>query len=197
MFDMVEWQCSACDGCGHIEAIKCQACDGAGWWFFPQITQTPNCEEPMSNIKLLIGHVSPETAYVVDDYPYGFTMRCKIRYWLEYKPGTGFRLMSQTTNPKRGDVWNKPKASTYSRFGGAMFLDDEGHVQWNGLGEYSDAKEAIAFRDQYGAGVPEAGRAILDKWVAAKVAYEANRNDGDHLAKGLPEARKAWNEAGN
>ncbi len=34
-------------------------------------------------IKILNGHISPETAYVVEDYPYGYTLRCTIRYWLE------------------------------------------------------------------------------------------------------------------
>lgn len=145
-------------------------------------------------MELLNGHTSPETAYTVDDYPYGFRLRCKIRYWLEHDPKRGFRFVSQTTNPKRGNVWNKPKASTYCKFGGAMFLDDAGHVQWAGLTEYSSAQEATAFRDTYGAGVPESGREVLNKWIAAKVAYEANRTSGDPLAKGLPEARKAWNE---
>lgn len=32
---------------------------------------------------ILHGHTSHETAYVVDDYPYGRTVRCKIRYWIE------------------------------------------------------------------------------------------------------------------
>ena len=91
--------------------------------------------------QILSGHVSPETAYVVADYPYGFRLRCQIRYWLEYKPKQGVRLVSQTTNPKRGDVWNKPKASTYCRFGGCMFLDENDHVQWSGLTEYGDAAE--------------------------------------------------------
>lgn len=81
-------------------------------------------------MQILEGHVSPETAYVVDDYPYGFRLRCKIRYWLEHKPGHGVRLVSQTTNPKRpGEIWNKPKASTYCTFSGCMYLDDNGHVQ--------------------------------------------------------------------
>jgi hypothetical protein len=145
-------------------------------------------------MKILSGHTSPETAFVVDDYPYGFRLRCKIRYWLEYHAKRGFRLISQTSNPKRGDIWNKPKASTYCRFGGCMFVDDNGHVQWSGLSEYSSGAEAKAWSDQYRDGVPEAGRAILDKWVAAKLAYDAKRN-GDHslpLAVGLPEARKAW-----
>lgn len=147
-------------------------------------------------MQILSGHTSPETAYVVDDYPYGFKLRCKIRYWLEFHPKRGFRFVSQTTNPKRpGESWNKPKASTYYRFGGAMFLDENNHVQWCGLSEYSSATEAKAFAETYGAGVPEEGRAILEKWVAAKTAYEAARKPGDPLAVGLPEARAAILEA--
>jgi hypothetical protein len=144
-------------------------------------------------VKLLSGHISPETAFVVEDYPYGFRLRCKIRYWIEYKPKKGFRFVSQTTNPKRpGEVWNKPKASTYSLFGGAMFLDENEHVQFSGLSEYSDGAEAKAWAEKFGEAVPEAGRLIHSKWVAAKVAYDANK--GEKLGNGLVEARKAFAE---
>jgi hypothetical protein len=146
-------------------------------------------------MEILKGHTTRETAYVVDDYPYGFRLRCKIRYWLEYHPKHGFRFVSETTNPKRpGEVWNKPKASTYCRFGGAMFLNDEGHVKWAGLTEYSTGAEAKAWADKYGEGVPEAGRDTLAKWVAAKLAYDGARKPDDPLNVGLPEARKAFFE---
>jgi hypothetical protein len=124
-------------------------------------------------MQILKGHVSPETAYHILDYPYGFRLRCQIRYWLEYKPGKGFRLVSQTSNPKRGNVWNKPKASTYARFGGCMFLDENGHVTWNGLSEYCSGAEAKAFLDTYGEGVPEQGK-------------------DDPLSTGLVEAKEAF-----
>ena len=124
-------------------------------------------------MKVLSGHISPETAYVVEDYPYGFRLRCKIRYWIEFKAKKGFRFVSQTTNPKRpGEVWNKPKASTYSLFGGAMYLDENEHVQFSGLNEYASGAEATAWQEKFAAGVPEAGVALLNKWVAAKVAYD-------------------------
>ena len=99
-------------------------------------------------MEFLKGHVSPETAYVVNDYPYGYRLRCQIRYWIEFKPKFGFRFMSQTTNPKRpGTVWNTPKGGTYSMFGMAMFLDEKtGHVHHAGLGEYGDGKEAEAWQ---------------------------------------------------
>ena len=146
-------------------------------------------------MKILKGHTSPETAYVVSDYPYGFRLRCKIRYWLQFHPKHGFRLLSQTTNPKRpGEVWNKPKASTYCRFGGCMFLDDDQHVQWAGLSEYSTGVEAKTFSDRYRDGVPEAGRLTLDRWVAAKLAYDAARasNENVPLHVGVPEALTAF-----
>jgi hypothetical protein len=142
---------------------------------------------------ILKDHTSPETAYVVADYPYGFRLRCKIRYWLEYTPKHGFRLVSQTTNPKRpGEVWNKPKASTYSRFGGCMYLDENGHVQMTGLSEYCTGAEAQAWSAQYRDGVPAAGLDMLDRWVAAKVTYDSKRSPGDPLSVGLAEARTAF-----
>jgi len=146
-------------------------------------------------MKILKGHISPETAFVVDDYPYGFRLRCKIRYWLEYNVKHGFRLVSQTTNPRRpGEVWNKPKASTYSKFGGCMVLStpagtDIEHVSWTGLSEYSDGAEAKEWSDKYSEGVPEAGLVAMTRWVAAKLAYEGARKDGDPLSVGLDEAR--------
>ena len=144
------------------------------------------------------GYTSPETAYVVNDYPYGYTLRCKIRYWLEYRPKHGFRMWSQTTNPKKlGNPWNKPKASTYCRFGGCMFTDDNGlHVGWTGLSEYCTGAEAQAWLDTYGTGVPLAGQEITRRWVAAKVAYDANRQKDDPLTTGLPEAVKAFASGG-
>lgn len=147
-------------------------------------------------MKILKGHISPATAYVVDDYPYGYTLRCKIRYWLEYNPKFGFRFVSQTTNPKKiGEVWNKPKPSTYCKFGGCMYLDENEHVHWAGLTEYSTGAEALAWKDKWFEGVPEAGKATVMRWVAAKAAYDANRTDGDPLENGLVEARKAFLKA--
>jgi hypothetical protein len=90
-------------------------------------------------VTVLTGHTSADTAYVVDDYPYGRRLRCKIRYWIDTATKGAAkgqqRFMAQTTNPKSrepGDVWNKPKASTYSQIM-VMYLDDIGHVHNYGL----------------------------------------------------------------
>lgn len=135
---------------------------------------------------ILKGHVSPETAYVVNDYPYGRTIRCKIRYWLEFKPKKGFRFMSQTTNPKRPDTfWNKPKASTYSMFGGCMVLNvDNGHVEWRGLSEFSTLAEAKTFLEQYREGMPEHGIESLEEWIKRKTDYE-QRNKANRTLAGV------------
>lgn len=83
---------------------------------------------------LLRGHVSQDTAYLVDDYPYGRRLRCKIRYWL-HTADTGqakgyVRLMSQTTNPKAtGEPWNNPRRSTYATWA-LLYLDNREHVEW-------------------------------------------------------------------
>ena len=106
----------------------------------------------MSKCSILRGHTSPETAYLVDDYPYGFRLRCKIRYWLEHKIGYGHRLVSQTSNPKvAGEPWNQPKASTYGSGLAFMFLDEQGHVQWTHFDCYSHAGQNFAdFRAKWG-----------------------------------------------
>lgn len=131
-------------------------------------------------MKVLEGkHISPETAYVVNDYPYGFHLRCKARYWIEFKPKKGFRLMFQTTNPKRRDaeVWNKPKAGTYAAFGGALYVNDEEHVRFAALTEYSTLAEAEHFQVDFGEGVPEAGKELLEYWIKAKRRYEAAKKE--------------------
>ena len=43
----------------------------------------------MKPLQVLQGHTTIDTAFVVNDYPYGFRLRCKIRYWLEYAKGKG------------------------------------------------------------------------------------------------------------
>ena len=113
----------------------------------------------------LPARVSPETAFLVNDYPYGFRLRCKIRYWLEFKPGFGFRFVSQTTNPKRpGAPWNKPHAGTYSR-AAALYLDGEGHVHCAGLSEYSNGPELDAFKALFPQSI------AADKNLAGAVAW--------------------------
>lgn len=107
--------------------------------------------QKLTYMKLLFNHTSQETAYLVEDYPYGFKLRCKIRYWLEYAKNKGVRFCSQTTNPKKSGEWNTPKKSTYSAWGGAMYLDENDYVQWSGLNEYSSLEHMDNWQAKFGA----------------------------------------------
>lgn len=124
-------------------------------------------------------HTSEETALVVADYPYSFRLRCKIRYWLETDPKKGARFCSQTTNPKVSvEVWNKPKKSTYSELGGAMFTDENGHVHWDGLSEY-ELDKAESFLAEYRAGLTAPAIARIESLIATKRIYEAEKARGE------------------
>jgi hypothetical protein len=144
-------------------------------------------------LKPLTGHTSPETALVVEDYPYGFKLRCKIRYWLEFSPTKGFRFCHQTTNPKKSvEVWNAPKKSTYSMLG-VMGLNDEGHVTWTGLSIYDFdkieefGKEYASSFDENQAKVFKLASIALERYRAKKAkatdGLDLNADLGEQLAR--------------
>lgn len=135
---------------------------------------------PLTKENLLTGHTSPETAFVVADYPYGFRLRCQIRYWLEHRENKGTRFCSQTTNPKvDGVVWNKPKYSTYSAIAGAMFINEEGHVTWEGYDFYHSVEELESFREIAAHFLPADRLAALDRTISVHriKAIEAARGE--------------------
>lgn len=74
-------------------------------------------------MKFLFGHEDENTAYLVEDYPWGFKLRTQQRHWVETKKGYGQRHVTQTLNPKNGK-WCKPKKSTYAQIV-VLFLEDE------------------------------------------------------------------------
>jgi hypothetical protein len=122
-----------------------------------------------------MGHVSPDTAHVTEDYPYSFHLRCQRREWLEYRPKFGYRLCTQTTNPKKGDRWNAPKYSTYSYLA-VMYLDEQGHVQQATLHLYRSVAEVEAFERDYGAALdPVRELPLLRAMLSYARAQEAKR----------------------
>lgn len=124
----------------------------------------------------LYGHTSPETAYLVPDYPYGRTVRCRIRYWLEHDPKRGYRFCSQTEHPTKL-VWNAPKKSTYSLLAAAMYRDENGHVQWTSLHEYSKHTDALDFIRTF----PGAVTPRLKVWCIAKKRMNAQLASGERF----------------
>lgn len=103
--------------------------------------------EMPSTKKYLYGHISPETAYVVEDYPWGFRLRTKIRYWIETKKDFGDRFVSQTVNPKTGR-WCSPKKSTYSKVE-VLYLDSNNHVKVECVSSYSEESWLLTFKDRH------------------------------------------------
>lgn len=99
-------------------------------------------------MKQLIGHNCENTAYLVEDYPYGFKLRTKIRYWIESRKGYGQRFVSQTMNPKTGR-WNKAKAGTYSNIIVMGLDEDTDFVTFKSLGYWHDEKSIRDFASKY------------------------------------------------
>ena len=77
--------------------------------------------------QFIFNHTNENTAFLVNNYPYGFRLRTKIRYWIETNK-KGDRLISQTLNPKT-NLWNKPKTSVYSSIA-VMFVDDNNYLKY-------------------------------------------------------------------
>lgn len=69
----------------------------------------------------------------IENYPYGYTMRTTMYKWIEFNTKRGFRVCSQTINPKTG-ILNKPKQSTYSPF--AWLTQENGRVEVHGMDLY-------------------------------------------------------------
>lgn len=128
----------------------------------------------ITKLQSLTGHTSQDTAYVVEDYPYGFKLRCKIRYWLEYKPKLGFRFCSQTTNPKHPlNPWNKPNCGTYTLLA-VLGLDAKGYVTSIGCSKYQ-FDELRAFAAVYGESFDETQKAVYESAQAAYDRYQARK----------------------
>ena len=116
----------------------------------------------METLTVLTGHVSEETAFLIDDYPCGFTKRCKKRVWIETaakgaKKGLS-RLVEQTTKPLQEGVpisWNKEKSSTYDSY--ILLYIDPGtkHVRSDGLSQYPSLKEVVDFKQKWWELMPE------------------------------------------
>jgi len=152
-------------------------------------------------MQVLTGHNSPETAYVIDDYPYGFTLRCMMRCWIE-TTRHGQRYVTQTSNPKRaGIVWNKPKSSTYSDIV-VMFQDENGHVHNDGFSiTYRDEADLDAFIEKYGEALQDernqnmidTARAIFRarKYVTVKIVSPEEKQTPEEEKEVMDHARRA------
>jgi hypothetical protein len=128
-------------------------------------------------VRLLVGHVDAQSAYVMDGHPYGGGLRCRIRYWIDTETRAGRagwqRFVSQTTNPRRpGEPWDHPKESTYAPRTW-MYLDGDGHVRraavsQTGIAPHVDAwLRLVGIYDQ----MPDTDRLTYDELLAASQTF--------------------------
>ena len=96
-------------------------------------------------MKILEKQPIQEDPYIVENYPYGYTLRTTIRYWVE-TTNRGQRFVRQTLNPKTG-AWNKPKKSTYSQIL-LVGLDEKNHITYTSISMYS-LEEAKKYKSKY------------------------------------------------
>jgi hypothetical protein len=101
-----------------------------------------------SKMNKLFNHTSLETAYKVDNYPYGYTLRTSIFYWIETTPKRGDRFCSCTINPKNGRM-NAPKKSTYYAIA-FMYLNEKNHVTWAQIHNSDMGEKAVKFGELMG-----------------------------------------------
>ena len=74
---------------------------------------------------LIYNKDAADNAVVVEDYPWGYKLRTKRKYWIETTK-RGDRLCYQTLNPKTGE-WCAIKKGTYAGIK-VLYKDEAGHV---------------------------------------------------------------------
>lgn len=88
--------------------------------------------------------ISEETAYISKDYPWGFSMRTQVKFWVE-ETKLGMRFVKRTLNPKT-NCWCAPKKSTYSQFI-ALYLDENNHVKYQSYESRMDKESKEYFKE--------------------------------------------------
>jgi hypothetical protein len=94
--------------------------------------------ESTTRVRVLRGHTSLATAYLVDHDPTLFTAGASARYWIDTAssgPQRGKqRFVSQFSNPNRPtDPWNRPRRGPYQLMAW-MFLDTNDRIGHLGIG---------------------------------------------------------------
>ena len=81
-----------------------------------------------------------DNAIEVDNYPWGFRLKTKRRYWIETTKN-GDRFCFCTLNPKT-NKWCAVKKSTYNAVE-VIYIADNGYVKSNGVYKYGVNKDKI------------------------------------------------------
>lgn len=178
---------TTCDTCGELLQK-----DPANTW-------QRTCAHTWRERTVLHGHTDEASAYVVDDYPYGFRERTTIRYWIETTK-RGQRFVSQTVNPKTGK-WNKPKKSTYQDVM-VLVLDDNEHVSNTGLPTWPSECELQRMESMLGEHISEHQRkaiatARLYNKAAKHITYDVHVAQPGETRQTQEEVARIWGAALN
>jgi hypothetical protein len=132
-------------------------------------------------------HVSPETAFIVKDYPYGFTLRTEMRVWVETRKGMGQRICTQTKNPKvAGEKWNKPKSGIYHAIVLIQIDDETGHFSNLSLSNSAWDEETKKF-EQYIPYMSDLQKKIFNIYRAKMIAKERLKDSPEYKEKNFTE----------
>ena len=132
-------------------------------------------------MQLLYSAKSFETAYVVEDWPWGYTLKTECRFWIE-TTSRGDRFCKQTKNPKTGK-WCKPKKSTYDAVA-ILTKDNDGKIFYLNLDNYASEDRIANFisKIDYERLSDQQKKQIckLNAWanVMSKVTWEIRKDDG-------------------
>ena len=146
-------------------------------------------------------HKDFESAYEIPDYPYGFTLRCSIRFWIETKKNFGKRIVSCTKNPKTG-AWNKPKAGNYWTMCVLFVNDENGHLEHDSFSGNDAYREDLVNKwlTDYAAGLSDYELGKLTIYKAMNQAksegftwYTSDRAIMDAAWNHTKEILKDWN----
>ena len=127
---------------------------------------------------LIYNKDAADNAVVVEDYPWGYKLRTKRKYWIETTK-KGDRLCYQTLNPKTGE-WCAVKKGTYAGIK-VLYKDEAGHVAavtlnpaWDSeewLKEFQKIVDVTKLKDEQRAKICEAKTIQhVNKFVEVKIA---------------------------
>ena len=91
-----------------------------------------------------VKHVSPETAYVVQDGAQVNFVRTQKRFWIETKKRYGQRRATQIKDPKT-NTWGPVTYSWYSTIF-TLFLDDCGNIYSREFNHFTAKDDLLEFK---------------------------------------------------
>ena len=100
-----------------------------------------NATEGITMTKYKYNINSFDNALMVENYPWGFKLKTKRKYWIESNKTQGDRLCFCTLNPKT-DKWCAVKKSTYNAVE-LLYIADNGYIKSDGIYKYGVNEEEI------------------------------------------------------